>query len=254
MFALPLFGTEPRAVHGVVLDGDGAPLAGVCIDHYGAVYCGAQTDGRGAFQIRTTAPVVVMRKPGYAPQVVRLAGKDEVRVVMPAESRPAPPCKPRCDAGIHGSFCFPPVKGVKASRPFNDIDYTARSYVAKVGGKKGGITHGQGSSWSLGLPRDRDVWESVEYSERDYVIGGDILIVDAKGLKSDGTLWRNLGKVGESAFYDRVTDRAVAALLDRGPRRVLRGIQVDFEQRKARPYSHARFPTPLSRSFTRSYK
>ena len=87
--------------------------------------------------------------------------------------------------------------------------------MAKVGGKKGGITHGQGSSWSLGLPRDRDVWESVEYSERDYVIGGDILIVDAKGLKSDGTLWRNLGKVGESAFYDRVTDRAVAALLDR---------------------------------------
>ena len=74
--------------------------------------------------------------------------------------------------------------------------------------------HGQGSSWSLGLPRDRDVWESVEYSERDYVLGDDILIVDAKGRKSDGTLWRNIGEVGESAFYE-TADPAVAALLDR---------------------------------------
>jgi hypothetical protein len=134
---------------------------------------------------------------------------------MPEESRPAPPCKPPCDTGLHSSFCFPLVKGVKASRPGNDVDYTTRSYVAKVDGKKGVIIHGQGSSWSLGLPSDRDVWESDEYSERDYVLADDILIVDAKGRKSDGTLWRNLGKVGESAYYNKVTEPAVVTLLDR---------------------------------------
>ena len=212
--ALPLLGSEPRVVRGVVVTETGAPIAGVCLDHYGAAYCGAQSDALGSFQIRTNAPLVLLRKAGYAPQVVKLAGKDDLRIAMPAESRAAPPCSQKCDSGIYGTFCFPPVKGVKATRPFNDVDYTARSYVAKVGGKKSGIIHGQGSSWSLGLPRDRDVWESVEYSERDYVLGGDSLIVDAKGRKSDGTLWRNVGKVGESASY-HVADPAIAALLDR---------------------------------------
>src|SRR5437868_580633 len=124
LLALPLLSAEPRAVRGVVLTNNGTPLEGVCVEHYGAVYCNAQTDVLGAFEISTSAPLVVLRKPGYAPQVVRLADKNEFRVIMPVESLPVPPCNEPCDSGIYGTFCFPPIKGIKATRPFNDIDYT----------------------------------------------------------------------------------------------------------------------------------
>jgi len=212
--ALPLLGAEMKTIHGTVLDGKDVPVADVWLDHCGAGSCNVQTDALGRFEIRTSAPTIVFRKPLYAPQLVRVADSD-VHVVMPAAPLTAPTCAQTCDASVNGSFCFASVKGVRATKPFNDIDYRARNYVAHVGAKKGGIVHGVGPSWTLGLPRDRDVWESVEFSERDYVGRNGRLIVDARGRKSDGTVWRYIGTVGESASYRGIMDASVTSLLDR---------------------------------------
>ena len=35
--------------------------------------------------------------------------------------------------------------------------------------------------WDFGLPSDRDVWESTEYSERDFAYDIDSMVIEAKG-------------------------------------------------------------------------
>jgi len=210
--ALPA--ADARTVHGVVVDAQGAPIADVCIDHYGGVYCNAKTDALGTFRIETSAPAVVFRKPNYEPERVKL-DRDDLRVEMRASSLQAPVCAQRCSNGWRGLLCFPEVKGVKVSESRWDVDYVNTGYLARVGKNKGFINHGQGSSWSLGLPSDKDVWDSTEYAERDFITPWGGLLVDARGKKVDSTVWRYMGIVSESASYDGVDAPEVAALLDR---------------------------------------
>jgi hypothetical protein len=211
---LPLLGADRRTIRGVVVDEQEKPIVGACLDHYGAIYCNTRTDALGRFQIDTAASAMVVRKPRYAPQRVSISG-DALRIVLVSDNAAAPVCQRRCDDGIHGQFCFPYQEGVKATRPFNDVDYTARSYIARAGRERAGIMHGQGPSWSLGLPRARDVWESREYSERDYVWGPELIVVDARGKSADGTAWRYLGTLGESASYSGVKSDVLVQVLDR---------------------------------------
>ncbi len=210
----PLIGAETRTVHGIVVDAAGVPLQDVCLDHYGAIYCNIKTDALGKFEIRTAASAFALRKPLYAPQIRKVTG-DFLRVVMPSATLTAPACSQACTRGLHGLFCFPEIKGVKSTKPSTDIDYTARWYWVKAGGKKVGIKHGRGPSWTLGLPHDRDVWEAEEYSERDYATAWGGLIIDARGKRPDGSAWRYIGTVGESVSYDGLKDATARAQLDK---------------------------------------
>jgi hypothetical protein len=214
--ALPLSSADAKLVLGQVVSETGQPLAGVRIDHYGASYSNIRTNGQGEFEVRTNAPVIVLRKAGFAAIRVRTDQEQKMPIVMTTAALSAPRCSRVCDPGLrNSSLCFPLVKGVTATKPGRDVDYTVLGYVARIARNKGAIMHGEGPSWSKGLPSDRDVWESTEYSERDYpYINDDLMLIDAKGKSPDGTRWRYVGIFGESASYNRISSAAVSSLLD----------------------------------------
>ncbi len=215
VLVLPVAAAEKRNVSGIVADENNAPLSDVCIDHYGAIYCNTKTDSAGRFEISTSAPAIVFRKPGYAPQRLILGPVGEgLQVRLQSSEIQAPICASACTERIRGYFCLPQVKGVRVSKLGHDVDYSQQNHFVKVGRNRGGIVHGSGSAWSFGLPDNHDVWGSVGYSENDYTWGTDISIVDARGQMKDGSKWRFVGLVGESASYTGVQDQQIAALLD----------------------------------------
>ncbi len=186
----------------------------VCLDHYGATYCNVMTDGMGRFEIGSKSPGVVFRKRGYAPQLVKLPQSENLQVTMAQAESSWPVCEQRALIGCRGLFCFANLKGVRTPKPSTDIDYSMTSYTAHVGKIRASIVHGEGAMWTLGLPSDRDVWDSIEYFERDYFDSSGQRVIDARGSKSDGTHWRYLGTIGESASYQNVKATEVMRVLD----------------------------------------
>ena len=81
------------------------------------------------------------------------------------------------------------------------------------------IQHAAGPMWGAGLPRDEDVWSSVEYSETDYRDLEGFLIIDSRGKNADGEYWRVLGRTFETASYRKLA-KDEAAVLDK----VLNGV------------------------------
>ena len=73
---------------------------------------------------------------------------------------------------------------------------------------KGAESHG-----NVGIPMESDVWGSTEYSESFFLVGNTPMI-DARGKTAKGTYWRDLGRLGESAYY-RDVDEPVARILDK---------------------------------------
>jgi hypothetical protein len=208
-----------RSIRGVVVDGNGRPIPDVSVDHSGSSRQIPVTDAGGKFQLRTTAPALVLRKPGYRGYFIRTETATNVQVVL---ERTEPPrgitvCSSQGSyesiKGWDARFCFPRIPGVKPSRQRRDIDYGFRSY--SVRGRTGsiGIGHGSGPMWSLGIPIDAEVWESVEYEGATYMLG-KFQLVDARGRTAQGKRWRYVGELGESASYSNADD-TTARTLDR---------------------------------------
>ena len=85
--------------------------------------------------------------------------------------------------------------------------------------------NGRGANWSHGSPPNDQIAASVEYEEHRYVLK-QFRFIDSRGKLADGTIWRYLGQLGESADYE-TKDPAAAKELDKildkvclaGPRR-----------------------------------
>jgi hypothetical protein len=175
-----------------------------------------QTDKEGRFVLDTRAPALVIRKTGFRSELVRTKDATGVRVTLQklSETRVFPKCSSNGRyVGIEGwqaSFQFPEISGIKASKQIRDSDYGARNYYTDA---RNGIRHGSGPMWSTGVPLDHDVWRSVKYEEVTFDVGGQT-IIDARGELPDGTRWRSLGRLGESASYSDA-DETSAASLDR---------------------------------------
>ncbi|MCC6264879.1 MAG: carboxypeptidase regulatory-like domain-containing protein [Bryobacterales bacterium] len=210
-------------VAGVVVDSEGKPIAKAQIDHSNDYTQAHETDADGRFELVTRAPVVVVRKQGYRSQAARTQDAKELRIALEGsgEGSSYPICpKNRSYAGIGvwATLHFPRVPHVKVSRQRADIDYVARDYYIKTESGPRGIRHGSGPMWGFGIPFNEDVWGSVEYLETTYDFNG-VTIIDARGQHADGTRWRYLGMVGESAFYsgvDAKTSRILDQVLDGG--------------------------------------
>ena len=208
----------PRHIVGTVVDPEGQPVGDADIGHIGDRWQVHQTDLEGRFTVDTKAPSIVVRKAGFRSELVRTQDVTDIRVTLHKlnGSRTFPNCSNTgYFEGIEGwsaSFRFLRMSGVKASPHVSDIDYGVRYYsVATKHGRKG-ITHGSGPMWSLGAPSDLDVWQSAKYEETASDAGG-LTIIDARGQLTDGSRWRYLGMVGESASYSGV-DEATAKKLD----------------------------------------
>jgi hypothetical protein len=97
--------------------------------------------------------------------------------------------------------------------PMTDME--GRFSITAKDGRKW-IIHGIGRNWSAGIPRECDVWHSVQYQETTYD-DLDTLIGDARGETADGKRWRTLERFGESASYkdvDEITARLFDQVLD----------------------------------------
>ncbi len=76
-----------------------------------------------------------------------------------------PVCKQCCDIGLRAVFCFAKRKEVGTKKPGTNVGYSITFYKAQVGQIRAAIVHGEGPTWTLGLPNDCDVWDSVESAQ-----------------------------------------------------------------------------------------
>lgn len=210
---------DARMVSGVVVDDAGVVVAKARIDHVGNLGEYPMTDDAGRFAVWTRAPLLVFRKDGYTSAVVRIGEQGEVRVALQRVGEVAryPNCSgKRGRYGLSGfpvmELRFPRMAGVKATRQTNDVDYGIRHYLVKTKNGWKGIEHGGGGNWSLGRPLDSLVWGSEQYEERRYA-ANDYVVLDARGRLANGSRWRFVGKVFETASYSGV-DEGTAKILD----------------------------------------
>jgi hypothetical protein len=196
------------SITGTVKDADGKPLEDVRVDHTGKVVVvtrsdsgvkpssdEVRTDAAGHFRLVTDVPAIVIRKPGYESQRVRITGDSDLQVLLtPIRSTS------RCKLSVQPNF---------KTREANDIDYTATWFYIETQDGPRGIISGSGPVYSWGAPSDQQVWTSVEYTEVMYDNG----VVDASGHSADGRYWRSRGILGAKAQYYNQT-RATADQLD----------------------------------------
>jgi hypothetical protein len=217
--AAMLLGALPTAsaatVTGIVTDASGKPVENARIDHTGKIVVVAathlaikpspnqiRTDSEGHFRVVTDAPAVVVRKPGYESQRVRIAGDARVQVTLR-----------RVESTSRCKLSAPPVFRTKQA---NDVDYTATWFYIKTKDGPKGIISGSGPTYSFGAPSDSDVWTSVEYAEFMYESG----VIDAAGRSADGTYWRSRSIFGAVAQYyrqNRETAEQLDCVMDRIP-------------------------------------
>ncbi len=212
--AIP-FSICAQTLTGTVVDVDGKPIEGVRIDHVVFADSIKTTDGDGHFAVLPKGPAVVLRKLGYQSKFVPVNTSVELRLVLltdPPKEFPACEGHPPCySLGGSEGFCFPKLKHVSASPLGHGIDAMERNYLAGSGSK--GILHGNGTSWSFGIPDARNVWASVDYFETVFT-NGTRVIRDSRGKTESGKFWRDLDTVGESASYHDA-DAATANLFNR---------------------------------------
>lgn len=203
---------EVRRIAGTVVDLAGRPVAGARIDHSDSPRQTHQTDAAGRFELSTRAPVLVIRKPGYRSGLVRTRDADEPAITLrPLESM-SWPCRLASTPATRESCRTAPHPSIPTYDPRCAQARKTGVFIQTKSGPKG-IRHGSGPMWSLGTPRDREVWRSVEFEEVTYDFEGQT-IIDARGQLPDGQWWRYLGMFGESASYS-VVDPAAAKVLDK---------------------------------------
>jgi hypothetical protein len=192
---------------GTVTDASGKPIQDARVDHTGRIVVAAstalavapspddaRTDTDGHFRLLTSAPAVVVRKPGYASQRVLVTGDAQVEITL-KPMKAALLCKERHPAT---------VKTKKA----NDADYTAAWFYIEAKDGPKGILSGSGPTYSFGAPIDSWVWTAVEYFEVMYESG----MIDASGRSSDGKYWRSRSIFGEAAQYFNVNQETADKL------------------------------------------
>lgn len=212
--------TELRHIAGTVVDTEGKPIEKATIAS--SKYKTTETGPDGKFETDTSDTAVVIRKAGFESERPLTKNADTVRVTLRPADRPRLPACSRDidDVGLEDAvtdFRSPRLAGLSYGDQGHGADYTTRIYYVTGGSKAKGIMHGTGAMWSVGIPFDRDVQESAEYRETVYPFrgfGGPVMIIDARGRSPDGTRWRFLGMVGETAEYHGV-DEATAQILDK---------------------------------------
>jgi hypothetical protein len=211
-----LLPTEQR-VSGVVTDQHGVSIVAAAIQQTDAQDRELVTDARGHFELSTRAPALVIRKVGFKSAFIRSANARSLRITLEPTGGTLPMCSHQslCNSldGWNSIFCFPSTQGVKVSKQGQDIDYGMRSFTVQSKNGVTGIRHGSGPLWSFGTPENEDVWKSVDYSEKTYMVDKSF-IVDARGKTTNNRFWRFFGRFGESASYSDV-DPESAILLDR---------------------------------------
>ncbi|MEP7362033.1 MAG: hypothetical protein ABI972_02160 [Acidobacteriota bacterium] len=215
---------ETRTIQCVVVEQDGTPVKDAEIGHTGIREVAGRststnTDAQGRFQVTTSAPLIVIRKPRYASNFLRTrdtTSGGQHRLMLKPTKRTLPICSHtgRYESleGWQAWFRFVPMSRIRVGKQGRDVDYGIRYYFVKTPKGNVGIVHGSGPVWSLGAPLDSVVWKSLTFEEESFEVDG-FRILDSKGEWTDGTRWRTIGKLGETASYSEV-GKETAKILD----------------------------------------
>ena len=207
-------------VRGIVLDSSGKAMQDVEINHLTEddTHVMSQRDGR--FRFETYAPAVVFRKKGYESQLQRIpshGGYLRVVLQMAADPEPLPVCErgARCSLILEdrGFFCLAKVDGVQENKGEWDTDAFEKQFIVHTPSGFVSMTHGAGTSWGNATPPSWLVWRSVEFREKR-LLARDQVVIDSRGVSSDGKISRHFGVEGQTVFYGDV-EPAAASLFDR---------------------------------------
>jgi hypothetical protein len=197
---------HPVVIRGMVVDAAGHPIPDVGIDYLALTgHSAAGADSSGHFECEAKGPSVVFRKGGWKSLLVRvssMSGEGSVVLERAVKPEPLPVCSKRSHCVTAGGiFCLPKVRGVDTGDLGHGIDAFERQFtISSLFRPWRTMIHGSGSSWGGPEPREREVWDSIEFSESQREVQG-LLALDARGKTSDGKLWRWIGQSGESVFY-----------------------------------------------------
>jgi hypothetical protein len=208
--------SQTRHIGGIVLDSDGNPVSGAQIGHTGNGFQAPHTDSSGRFELETKAAAFVIRKAGFRSERVPTQDATGIHITLHRLQRPAFPACPDAKSRervypLAAAFQFPKIPGIKSSRPSRDVDYVSRRYYVETKSGREAVLYGHGPSWTLGVPENTQVWQSVYYDEVAYDFAG-FPIVDARGQLSNGNRWRYVGMVGESASHSGVDEEGAKTL------------------------------------------
>jgi hypothetical protein len=213
---------ESRTIRGLVVDQRGIPVENAEIAHarIRPNPVGGRTDSEGRFQVTTNSPAIVFRKSGYSSVLLRTTAttaNGEHRLVMNSTKRVVSRC---VEGGKYESlerqlarFRFKSIPQIKVEKQRKDLSYVVQFYNVATAQGKHGIKHGSGPWWSLGLPKNSDVWKSVTFEEDSIEVEG-LEILDSRGEWADGTSWRSVGTIGETATYSGM-DKETTVVLNR---------------------------------------
>jgi hypothetical protein len=203
------------SISGTVKDASGNPIENARIDHtakqlvVGPPHSAGKPSAdeirsgpKGHFHVVTEVPAIVIRKPGYVSQRLRVTGRGVAGHL-----------------GAHSiNFTLQAfLAALFQVKDANDIDSTAKWFYIETRDGPQGIISGSGPMYSWGAPDNQKVWTSVEYTEFMDENG----VVDASGRSADGTYWRLRTIFGAVAQYYKQTREAAEQLdcvMDRIPR------------------------------------
>jgi hypothetical protein len=211
------------AVEGVISDAAGHPLAEAYVDAGDLkTVLGLKASPEGRFQLRTRSPFIVVRKPGFVSQRIALPTEGALKVTLKPVGGALPACPKKGKLLSVNSAChifFPASDDFEAGKMTREessgrlhVDDEVRDYVIAAPSGPVTIRHGNGQMWSLGVPDADLVWTSTRYEEKLYAVGSDLWVLDARGQLKNGTAFRYLGMVGESAGYRDVKSDAAPQL------------------------------------------
>jgi len=204
---------EPRRLEGIVLDGNGDPVAESAI-FYSYHRDLGHTGKDGKFSIQTTYSRLLIRKAGYVSAMATRSNTGDP-IIVHLQALPNGKRLPKCPRNNVGfSIRFAKLKGMIVSGESRDVDFTARQYSF---GKTASITHGSGPMWAFGMPLQAEV-ESEGFAEKVFSHpSADTEIYDYRGRDANGSYFRSVGFIGEAAAYstkDLVAARQLDAILD----------------------------------------
>jgi hypothetical protein len=196
---------HPVHVRGVVVDGEGAPIPDVRIDHIALTSVFATADSSGNFEFEAKGPAVVFRKKGWTSRLVRvLSSPGDISVVLDRAGDPAPlpSCSKKSGCVAGASFCLPRTRGIGITDSPFSVDVVGREFtIHSWFGPDKTMTLGFGGpSYGGPEPPVQVIWMSGDFSETEREAYGQT-VLDARGKTSDGKLWRSIGRLGESASY-----------------------------------------------------
>jgi hypothetical protein len=210
-------GAAPVEVRLHVQDPMGNPVVGFKIWQGAKAFL---SDSEGSLQLTTSDQALVLRKDGFEPLFLKVGegGDFAIRMSRRGDWPKLRTCGANeatwgVDQKLEGyGLRFPALRQFAATKLRFDTDYAMRGYQTR---KKPvvGVQHGRGYAWSLGIPLQSDLNDSVSYEERHFRIG-EMELIDGRGVDRLGRKWRYLGMLGESASY-RGVDAKAAEVLDR---------------------------------------